>query len=292
MKITIGKMSIWVLILFFGGIFATIATDLWTTTTTKVPVKYSEGDAAGSYNPEDIRGSYTFAEVSELFEVELAVLYEAFGIDLDTDGTEIQTKDLEGMYEALPFEVGNESVQVFVALYKDLPITLTETYLPVQAIEILKGLDREWTAEELDYFDQYSIEIVQGETEEPTVEEPAVEPEPAVEASEEPAKVTEEIAKTEEEPTKTEEEPAKTEEEPAKTGEAAVSEKSSEEEETNLVNGSATFQQVLDGGITQEQIESIIGDTMPPTNQTVKDYCTQNNLSFSQIKDEINALVQ
>lgn len=288
MKITIGKMSIWVLILFFGGIFATIATDLWTTTTTKVPVKYSEGDAAGSYNPEDIRGSYTFAEVSELFEVELAVLYEAFGIDLDTDGTEIQTKDLEGMYEALPFEVGNESVQVFVALYKDLPITLTETYLPVQAIEILKGLDREWTAEELDYFDQYSIEIVQGETEEPTVEEPAVtaeesiepavEPEPAVEASEEPAKVTEEIVKTEEEP--------------AKTGEAAVSEKSSEEEETNLVNGSATFQQVLDGGITQEQIESIIGDTMPPTNQTVKDYCTQNNLSFSQIKDEINALVQ
>jgi len=62
--------------------------------------------------------------------------------------------------------------------------------------------------------------------------------------------------------------------------------------EEALVNGSTTFQQLLDAGISKEDIELIIGSPLPPTNQTVKDYCNAQGLSFSQIKDQLNALAE
>lgn len=57
-----------------------------------------------------------------------------------------------------------------------------------------------------------------------------------------------------------------------------------------LVKGSTTFQQVLDAGITQVQIEAILGAAMPPGNATIKDYCLEQGISFSEIKDQLNAL--
>ena len=60
--------------------------------------------------------------------------------------------------------------------------------------------------------------------------------------------------------------------------------------EEALVNGSTTFGQLLDAGITQEDIENIIGSALPATNQTVKDYCIGQGLIFSEIKDQLNAL--
>jgi hypothetical protein len=57
------------------------------------------------------------------------------------------------------------------------------------------------------------------------------------------------------------------------------------------IKGSTTFDDVLKFGITQEQIESVIGDDMPPGSQKVKDYCTENGLAFSTIKEELNELL-
>lgn len=234
MKIRTFTMGIIILAFIFGGISAALAADLWTTLSDKVPAKITRGDFAGNYNPADIRGSYTFNEVATLFEIELKVLYQAFSIPEETDGDEIQTKDLETLYEGIGVEVGNESVQVFVALYKNLPIDLDETYLPETAALLIQEKNKELTEEQKNHLDIYSVDLASMR--------------------------------------------------PIETNGSAESEPP--------INGSATFQQALDEGITTEQIESIINASMPPSNQPIKDYCIENGLSFSAIKEQLNALIE
>lgn len=129
-----------IFVLLFGGIGFSSAMNWWQTETQKVPVKYTEGEAAGEYNPADIRGSYTFGEVSELFGVPLADLQTAFRIPADSDPAAYQLKSLEEQFADLPVEIGTGSVRMFVAFYKGLPFDLAaaeETYLFAEAAEIL-----------------------------------------------------------------------------------------------------------------------------------------------------------
>ena len=58
------------------------------------------------------------------------------------------------------------------------------------------------------------------------------------------------------------------------------------------IKGSTTFEQLLDEGITVEQIEAAIGGQLTETNQTVKDYCTENGLLFSDVKGQLNQYYQ
>lgn len=247
MKIKSLTMGMILLFIIFGGIGATIATDVWTTTTDKIPAKIKSGEYEGSYNPADIRGSYTFADISETFEVDLQILYEAFGIPQNTVGTEIQSKDLETLYADTGVEIGNESVQIFVALYKNLPITLDGSVLPSVAVDLILLENSSLTTEQKEYLETHSVDI-QDIGDMNSVES-------SIESSE---------------------------------GEPTIN----EEESESLVKGSTTFQTVLDGGVTKEQIEEIIGAKMPPSNQTVKDYCMEVGLSFSEIKEKLNALAQ
>ncbi|MGB7604259.1 MAG: hypothetical protein WBL93_02160 [Lutisporaceae bacterium] len=246
MKIKTLTMGIIIFVIIFGGIGATLAVDLWSTTSEKIPVKFTDGEFSGIYNPADIRGSYTFAEVSELFEIDLQDLYKAFNIPLDTAGTEIQSKDLEGLYEESGAEIGNESVQIFVALYKDLPIELDETYLPKQAVELILQANGNLTEEQKDYLATHTLDIIA-------------------------ASISEKITSGQT-PTETPE--------------------SNTEESESVVNGSTTFKQVLDAGVTKEEIEVILNASMPSSNQTVKDFCIEAELSFSEVKEKLNALIE
>lgn len=159
MKIKTMTMGIIIFIIIFGGIGTTLAIDLWSTTSSKVPAKIKNGEFAGSYNPVDIRGSYTFSEVADLFEIDLQVLYKAFNIPTETKGTEIQTKDLEDLYEESGGEIGNESVQLFVALYKNLPIELDEIYLTKQATDLIMQGNENLTNEQRDYLGDHTLDI-------------------------------------------------------------------------------------------------------------------------------------
>jgi len=246
MKIKTLTMGIIIFVIIFGGIGATLAVDLWSTTSEKVPTKFKDGEFSGIYNPADIRGSYTFTEVSELFEIDLQDLYKAFNIPLDTVGTKIQSKDLEGLYEESGAEIGNESVQIFVALYKDLPIELDETYLPKQAVELILQANGNLTEEQRDYLAAHTLDIIA-------------------------ASISEKITSGQ-----------------TTTG---TSESNTEESES-VVNGSTTFKQVLDAGVTKEEIETILNASMPSSNQTVKDYCVEAGLSFSKVKEKLNALIE
>jgi len=247
MKIQMNKLAIIILSVIFGGILLTIGVDLWTTTSTKTPSKIATGDNAGIYNPQDIRGSYTFAEVADTFEIDVKILFDAFNIPEDTDPTDIQNKDLEGMFENSGVEVGNESMQVFVALYKKLPVTLEDSYLPNAAVKLLLELGKLDEAQKT-YFETHKVDLSNLAADDNTKVEPS-------ELSE-------------------------------KSGEAV------KEEEEHLVKGSTTFQQVLNAGISEKQIKEVLNAPMPPTNQTIRTYCSDNGVSFSEIKDQLNLLAE
>lgn len=281
MKMKTTTLALILLVVLFGGIAAADAAGYWSTQNEKQPAKFTEGEFAGEYMPEDIRGSYTFEEVSTLFEIDLPVLYEAFGIDPKTDGTVIKTKDLETMYGDLGAEIGNESVQVFVALYKGLPIPLEETDLPAPAVDILLASGLSLTAEQTSYLKAHRIPLdgtspvgINSETG-TLAEESSAAAQPSQETAAPPPSDTRTGSGA-----------------GTGTGQGNGTPVVNETGEEPLINGSVTVQQVLDAGITKEQLMEVLGTEMPPTNQSLRDFCRANGLSFSTVKGQLNALLE
>jgi len=160
MKIKSNTLGILVLVILFGGIFAGSAMNMWITESTKTPDKIEEGASAGEYNPEDIKGSYTFGEVSELFDIPLEDLADAFDLPEDVEPSAFKSKELETIYAGLEFEVGTGSVRMFVALYKGLPYEPSEeTYLLENAVQILKE-KADLTKEQIEYLDSHTVNII------------------------------------------------------------------------------------------------------------------------------------
>ncbi len=238
MKIKTPQLALIVFIVIFGGIGLSEIFEIWSTTADKTPATYKDGENAGSYNPEDIRGSYSFEKIATFFEIDVNVLYQAFGIPKETDPSAIFSKDIEALYADTGAEIGNESMQVFVALYKNLPIEIGTTALPKQAVDLILSLNPSLLPEQIQSLKNNTVVIEsKGETQTQT-----------------PTQVT------------------------------PISEPA--------INGSTTFQQALDLGISKEQIEKVIGDELPATNQTIKDFCTSQGIAFSGIKTQLLELVK
>ncbi len=138
MKINQKLLGMLIVTIIFGTVFISSRFGLWQTTNTKIPQKYTSADYQDQYDPADIKGSYTFGEISQLYQVPIDDLVTAFSIDAG-DASSFKCKDLESMYDkADGKEIGTDSVRLFVALYKGLPYTLnSSTYLPVSAEEVL-----------------------------------------------------------------------------------------------------------------------------------------------------------
>jgi len=247
MKLTSKPLAVAILVILFGGIMATTAMNWWQTESSKVPAVYTEGELAGEYNPADIRGSYTFGEVSELFDIPLADLGAAFQIPAGTDAATFELKSLETLYAGLPQEIGTSSVRLFTALYKGLPYDLSEdTYLLPQAVEILQR-QGQLSAEQ----EEYLMGHIMGMTANAAAQ-------PAIEATSVPA---------------------------------AATQTSSEQVTDRTVKGSTTFQDLLDWGVTQAEINSILGESMPAAETVIKTFYTDKGLEFSTIKTSLQAAV-
>ena len=240
-----------VLALIFGGIGISSATGAWQTTSNKTPAKYTTGEFAGEYNPADIRGSYTFGEISKSFQVPLNDLAVAFGIEGNSAIAEFQCKELESMYvdAVTGTAVGTNAMRVFVALYKGLPITLSNSdYLLPAGVKILKekaGL----TAEQISFLDNH---IFQQITSTPAITPAAASPTPSAS-------------------------PSATE--PTHTTTAGS------------ITGKTTFQQLLDWGLSEEEIENVIKEKIPEINLAVRDYASQKGIEFSPLKDQLQTLL-
>jgi hypothetical protein len=162
MKVKSTVLGITVVIVFFSGIILTMILNYWTTESSKQAAVYTRGEFEGEANPEDIRGSYSFGDVSDNFYIPVEVLAEAF--DIESDNTEsFLNKDLEIIYaeltEGTGRELGNDSVKLFVSLYKGVPYTPDEnTILPHTAVNILlKNVSL--TEEQITYINEHSIDI-------------------------------------------------------------------------------------------------------------------------------------
>jgi len=161
MKVNQLFLSIAIVIIMFGTISVTSALGLWQTTSTKIPATYLSGEASGQYNPTDIRGSYTFGEISELFGIPLKDLGNAFAIENENSFQTFEVKNLEAIYEyanTASKSVGTDSVRTFVALYKGLPMDLDDSiYLPNTAELILVNAGR-MTKEQTAFVSSHLVE--------------------------------------------------------------------------------------------------------------------------------------
>ncbi len=264
MRITPRWMAIFVVVVLFGGILFSMALGEWTTKSTKEPLKFTEGEFAGQYNPADIRGSYTFGDVSRLFEMPLEDLAVAFRVS-EPDVAAVLLKTLEEKFVDLGVDLGTSSVRLFVSLYKGYPIDLSgeNSYLLPEATALLKQ-KASLTTELLAYLDSH------------TVNEASELLTPEVNVETQPSASTPELTPT------------------GGAGNPGGGSGTPDPEHTpeaNKVGGKTTFQSLLDWGVKQEDIEKTIAQPLPSANMVINDWATSRGVSFSTLKDQLQILV-
>ena len=160
MKLKPSVLGLIVVVMMFGGIWLTDLMGKWNTGTSKEPSLITTGDAAGKPNPADIRGSFSFADINKGYGVSLEDLKIAFRLPEGTDVATFQVKGLETLYTAEAAsgkEIGADSVRYFVALYAELPFTVSaDIWVPVDAVNLLKkrgGL----SPEQAQYLEAHSV---------------------------------------------------------------------------------------------------------------------------------------
>lgn len=235
--------SLWIAIIsflvIFGGIAITSSIGYWNTENEQNQTK----DTLIS-DPFEIRGSYTMEDVVVNFEIPDSVLIEAFNLPLDVDFSTFKSKDIESLFENSNVEIGNESLQYFVALYIQFPIEETQFNQIILPESALNALYEYYESNNLDVDILDKINRVQTKAEDPSV--------------------------------------------------AITTEKNSGEnsdEEASEINGNTTFFTLLEFGLTKADIESVLGMSMPAENVKVRDFCQENNLSFSEIKSKFGELI-
>ena len=236
MTLTSKPLAVTILVILFGGILISGGMGWWLTESTKQAATFSEGEFAGLPNPADIRGSYTFGDVENNFDVPAQTLAQAFGVS-SNDPSAFGVKELETIYAEQEYEIGTASVRLFVALYTGLPYEIVDDiYLPKRAVEMLKS-HATLTSEQTTYLDSHAIVLDNMSASVPSTEEHI----------------------------------------------------QTESTEDRTLKGKTTFQEVLDWGVSQETIESILGGQMPNPLTKVKDYCTEKGLNFEEVKPAIQA---
>ena len=258
MKLNSTIISVVVLVVLLGGVLTSVGLGLWSSEEDRTPstLDLNALEAAGVdvdgtvvYDPEDIRGSSSFAEISDYFGVPVDVLATAFMVPEDEDASYFQNKDLEDVCVVCDdeMEVGNGSVKFFVALYNGIPYVFEDgdedVFLFASAVEILKergNLDDVMVA----YLDAHTIDNV--------IED----------VTDESGEVVEATVVVEE-----------------------------HDENEMKVNRNTNFAEVLGWGVSQEEIEGVLGMEMPNKLTMIFDFCQENELSFGTIKTELQVLV-
>ncbi len=177
MNLTSKPLAIIIFVLMFGGISFSSVMGWWQTETTKEPATFTEGEFAGMANPADIRGSYTFGDITNSFGIDSQILAQAFGI-VTEDPAAFGIKELETIYLDSGFEIGTASVRLFVAYYNGLPFDTTEQeiFMPKSATDILLAQGN-LSAEQIAYLEAFTVDV--GEAVVPAVEAPVAEVTPA-----------------------------------------------------------------------------------------------------------------
>jgi len=263
-----------VLVVFVLGIGATMIFNLWQTSSSKIPAAYDSGEFAGQYNPADIRGSYSFGDIEEAFGVPAADLAFAFGVAERENPAAFLAKSLEDLYgEVEEGEIGTDAVRWFVALYTGLPYTPEEdTLLPSPALTLLEQR-----------LDEAQLEAVAARIAAARIVD--LDAGGGTEAGAGGAG-TAEAASTGAE-TAAPSGPAETASIGAETGESSTH----SESEAGEVRGKTTFGELDSWGVNRQTIEQILGRPAGNAGQSVRDYCIENGIEFSSVKDALQTAV-
>lgn len=142
-KVSIRMIGIVSGAVLFGGIGFSMLLGVWNVASSKQPALIRSGAFAGEPSPSDIRGSYSWEDVSKAFGIPSDLLLEAFGASSPIDRVSL----LEARYLgkiAEGEEIGTDSVRLFVSLYRGLPHIPEEgTLLPDSAVMVLRREGRD-----------------------------------------------------------------------------------------------------------------------------------------------------
>jgi len=262
-KMSSPLVAVIILVVVAGGIALASGMGLWQTESSKVPARYTSGEAEGQYNPADIRGSYTLSDVSEAFGIPVEVLAQAFGLEQEGAPATLQVKILEEEYGQIgELEIGTDSMRLFVARYLGLPITAaSDTGLPQPAAAILTARGT-LTPEEEEELRARTVTLPAAS------ERTGAEPEDGEDSS-----------------------PAAGDAAPATAAADAAPAEDHEDAEETSVKGKTTFGELLSWGVSRADIEQLLGAEMGPGNMAIRDYCANAGIEFSTIKDALQQLV-
>ena len=137
-RISMRALGIVTVVVMFIGIGVSMLLGVWNVESSKKPVLIKAGAFVGQPSPSDIRGSYTWEDISKAFGIPAKLLIEAFGASSGADKINM----LEALYLGkVPEgqEIGTDSVRLFVSLYTGIPHTPEAgTILPSTAIMVLR----------------------------------------------------------------------------------------------------------------------------------------------------------
>lgn len=289
------RIAIIMVALFIGGISMTSALGIWRTTSDQTLSSLTLQDGTTVMDPWDIRGSFTLATVAQQFAIPEADLRQAFGLESNQDLSAIKSKDLEGIFrteataENASLEIGNESLQLFVALYcamptPDLALLLQEVDLPASAWALLK----QRLASPPELLRPYLEGEVAEAPDQSTVETQATkQPQAPAVTQEETKAVTEEKSQA-----VTQVQTQELTQPKSQTTSESKTQTESEYVPESQINGNTTFYEALKLGITREQIESVLGMPMPAENNVIRSFCKDNGLSFQTVKAALLELLK
>jgi len=268
--------------ILLGGIFGARLLGYWKTESTKEPAKIKTGEFAGKPNPSDIRGSYTWLDVEKAFGIPVEELTAAF--QAASAGDKVNT--LEALWAGkLPegYEIGTDSVRLFVALYTGLPHEAEEgTLLPLPAIDILAKSGKADPA----LLSRYRSRIAAPGS----AAAPSPSPKPAASAQ---AAATASSPKPAASPSAADKKPteqkASASTAPAASAASATAEHASS---PGSLTGSTTFGELKAWGAAEADIKEILGGGIGRDDEVIKDYVSAKGLKFGEVKTRLQELVR
>ncbi|HKK65496.1 MAG TPA: hypothetical protein VJ967_06545 [Clostridia bacterium] len=257
MKLRSPHLAVLSLLFVFGGILVSMLAGVWQSESSKVPATYTSGEFAGQYNPADIRGSYSFADVASAFGVPADILVKSFGFETYENPEDLQIKLFEDVYGVIDGkEIGTDSMRLYVALYLARPYTPEEdTGLPLRAVQSLLEAGKIDPESVSEYRQKYSVDI-SGRI-----------------GSDAAATVAASVAGSVE-----------------ATGESSAGAVTGEAEDTTI-KGKTTFRDLMNWGLSEAEIEKVIGMRLGPPTQGLRDYFIEQEVEFSEYKDELQSRI-
>ena len=277
-------IAISTVLVILGGIGLAGSLGWWRTSGAgRVPAVINQGNFTGVYDPADIRGSTSFGTLETYFRIPAALLAQAFGIQAE-DPRLVTAKFVDTIYGEVPglagglIDVGTDAVRLFVARMTGLPYTPEEaTGLPQSAIDLILNYGAGMSDEELQNLtSKATISRVQSfdgnESENPGIPAPESASGSGTASTFEPGSVLGT---------------------PNASGSAAGGAGGFIVSGTGFVfQGKTSFADVMAAGLSQAQIESVLGMPMGPKLQSVKDFCLNKGLQFSAVRAGLSQLME